>query len=129
MAEQQGVTGERIFKMLMESQYWSPTEMPAYHRSQLEQLLRHAKASVPFYETRLDCLFRHDGTIDWSRWKEVPMLTRTDLRDNGSSLKSVAPPPHHGGPHITHTSGSSGIPVSIITAPDPSHIGMPGLNT
>ncbi len=32
--------------------------MWAFQSSQLEQLLRHARANVPFYKTRLDCLFR-----------------------------------------------------------------------
>ena len=72
---------QRIYEMLMESQYWPPEQMLAYQRSQLAQLLRHAKATVPFYKTRLDPVFKKNGEIDWDRWHEIPIVTRADLRD------------------------------------------------
>ena len=45
---------QRIYEMLMESQYWPPEMMLEFQRDQLTHLLRHAKATVPFYKTRLD---------------------------------------------------------------------------
>jgi hypothetical protein len=38
----------RFYDMLMQSQYWSAERMQEHQRSQLAQLLRHAKKSVPF---------------------------------------------------------------------------------
>jgi phenylacetate-CoA ligase len=56
---------QRIYEMLMESQFWSPAQMLEFQRSQLAQLLRHAKATVPFYKTRLDPLFEKNDEINF----------------------------------------------------------------
>lgn len=115
MSEQQGVTSQQIYNMLMESQYWPPEQMQAYQRSQLEQLLRHAKANVPFYKTRLDCMFRHDGSIDWERWEEIPIVTREDLRDRREEMQARVLPTGHGNQSSFFSSGSSGIPIQYTT--------------
>jgi phenylacetate-CoA ligase len=62
---------QRIYEMLMESQYWPPEQMLEFQRSQLTQLLHHAKATVPFYKTRLDAVFKESGKVDWNRWHEI----------------------------------------------------------
>jgi phenylacetate-CoA ligase len=92
MSTETGVSGQQIFDMLMESQFWSADQMRDYQRSQLAQLLRHAKAHVPFYKTRLDCVLRKDGSIDWDRWEEIPIVTRADLRDRGGEMLSTFVP-------------------------------------
>ncbi len=107
--------GQRIYEMLMESQYWPPQQMLAYQRSQLSQLLRHAKATVPFYKTRLDVVFKRNGDIDWDRWHEIPIVTRAELRDNYSAMITTALPPGHGPAKTYRSSGSSGIPVAVET--------------
>ncbi len=95
---------QRIFEMLMESQYWPPAIMLEYQRSQLAQLLRHARANVPFYKTRLDPVFKSNGEIDWDRWHEIPIVTRADLRDRRDEMLAASLPPGHG-------------PVKDISAP------------
>ncbi len=104
---------QRIYEMLMESQFWPPGQMQAYQRSQLTQLLRHAKATVPFYKTRLDPVFKTNGDIDWDRWHEIPIVTRADLRDNHDEMLTTSLPPGHGPTKTFHSSGSSGVPVSV----------------
>ena len=89
--------------------------MLAYQRSQLGQLLRHAKATVPFYKTRLDVVFKRNGDIDWDRWNEIPIVTRADLRDNYTAMIATTLPPGHGPAKTYRSSGSSGIPVAIET--------------
>ena len=103
----------QIFDMLMESQYWSPERMLAFQRSQLAQLLLHAKQNVPFYKTRLDPIFRRNDEIDWDRWHEIPIVTRADLRDRRAELLADKLPPGHGPTKTFSTSGSSGIPVVV----------------
>ena len=108
---------QRIYEMLMESQYWPPEQMLAFQRSQLEQLLRHAKATVPFYKSRLDAVFKKNGEIDWDRWNEIPIVTRAILRDRRKELLATALPPGHGPTKEFSTSGSSGVPVTVrVTA-------------
>ena len=87
---------KQILEMLMESQYWPPDQMLAYQRSQLGQLLHHARAQVPFYKSSLDPVFRRNGDIDWSRWHEIPIVTRADLRDKRNEMLAATLPPGHG---------------------------------
>lgn len=75
-----GVSFRQIRSMLQDGLSWSNETLLAYQRNQLEQLLRHARKHVPFYSKRLDCLFTKSDQIDWSRWQEVPILKRSDLR-------------------------------------------------
>ena len=106
---------KQILEMLLQSQYWPPEQMLAYQRSQLGQLLRHARAQVPFYKSSLVPVFRGNGDIDWSRWHEIPIVTRTDLRDRRSELLAVTLPPGHGPTKTFHSSGSSGVPIAMET--------------
>ena len=102
-----------FFDMLMESQYWPEEVMVTYQRSQLEQLLRHARETVPFYKNRLDPVFKSNGSIDWDRWTEIPILRRADVVKGGEALMSVAPIPGHGPLGDVSTSGSTGDPVDL----------------
>ncbi|MBC8037387.1 MAG: phenylacetate--CoA ligase family protein [Rhizobiales bacterium] len=87
--------------------------MVEYNRDQLAHLLRHARAQVPFYAKRLDAVFRSDGSIDWSRWAEIPILTKSFLRDSPAELMAKSLPPGHGPTKKFSTSGSSGVPITI----------------
>ena len=101
------------FEMLMESQYWPADRLLDYQRTQLEHLVRHAKANVPFYENRLDRLFSPFGTIDWDQWTKLPILTRQDLADHREAMLAGNLPPHHGATKSFSTSGTTGDPVTI----------------
>ena len=104
---------QRIYKMMMESQYWPPRQMLEFQRSQLAQLLKHAKENVPFYRARLDCVFKRNGEIDWDRWHEIPIVTREDLRDRRKEMQATVLPPGHGPTKDFSTSGSTGVPITI----------------
>lgn len=105
--------GQHILEMLMQSQYWPPEQMLEFQRSQLSQLLRHAKATVPFYKTRLDAVFNGNGVIDWGRWNEIPIVTRADLRDRREEMLTAALPLGHGATKNFSTSGTTGVPITI----------------
>lgn len=102
-----------FYDMLMESQYWLPETMLAYQRSQLSQLLRHARANVPFYEKRLDAVFTATGDINWDRWSEIPIVTRADMAERRESMLAREVPKGHGYSGTNSSSGSSGIPIQI----------------
>ncbi|HEX7108783.1 MAG TPA: hypothetical protein VF224_06035, partial [Aestuariivirga sp.] len=101
-----------IYEMLMESQYWPPATMLAYQRSQLAQLLRHAKATVPFYKTRLDPIFKSNGDIDWDRWHEIPFVARNNLVKDRESMLATKLLDGHGAVRDVFSSGSSGTPIT-----------------
>lgn len=104
---------QRIYDMLMESQYWPPEQMRAFQLSQLEPLLRHARENVPFYKSRLEPVFKQNGDIDWSRWHEIPIVTRADIRDRRDEMLATTLPPGHGPSKTFHSSGSSGVPIAM----------------
>jgi len=103
----------QFFDMLMASQYWPADRMVRYQRSQLAQLLRHAKANVPFYERRLDAVFRPSGDIDWDRWGEIPIVKRSDLLEHWEAMQADTLPAGHGPTRPSRSSGSTGLPVEL----------------
>jgi phenylacetate-CoA ligase len=105
---------QKIYYMMEESQYWPPEQMRDFQRSQLVQLLRHARHHVPFYRERLDPVFRSNGDIDWSRWNEIPIVTRDDLRDRHDEMLADVMPPGHGPAKEFKTSGSTGTPLRVM---------------
>jgi phenylacetate-CoA ligase len=107
----------QFYDMLMESQFWSPSQMQDYQRGQLEQLLRHARKNVPFYQTRLDPVFTDSGDIDWDRWKEIPVVKRSDMAEHRHAMRSPVLPRGHGPARTITSSGSTGHPVeTLVTA-------------
>ena len=101
---------------LRDTQFMPPERMREYQRSLLERLIRHARVHVPFYRDsgRLDPLFRRDDTIDWERWREIPLLTRKQVQDAGTALHAEQVPPETGRTWTLTTSGSTGEPVSVL---------------
>lgn len=101
---------------LRKTQFLPPEKMRNYQHGLLERLVRHARATVPFYRDsgRLDPLFRRDGTIDWDRWTEIPPLTRTDLQTSANKLVSERIPEAHGKRYVIATSGSTGEPIKVL---------------
>lgn len=108
-----GVTANQLHAMFSESMYWPSSRMHDYQLSQLESLVRHAKQHVPFYAKRLDCLFKPDGSIDWLRWRDIPILSREEVRDSGDAMMSRVVLPLHGAVQTVFTSGSTGIPLKL----------------
>jgi phenylacetate-CoA ligase len=111
----EGGLQRQFYEMLMESQWWSPGQLQAYQRSQLGQLLRHAKKHVPFYEHRLDAVVKNNGDIDWDRWSEIPIVKREDLRDHGEAMLARELPAGHGPIGTSNSSGSTGVPITVTT--------------
>ena len=106
----------RFLETLRRTQFLPPDQLASYQYNQLEGLVRHARAHVPFYRDsgRLDPLFRGDGSIDWERWAQIPPLKRKDLQDEFDRLKAEVVPPGQGQIFTLSTSGSSGEPVKVL---------------
>jgi len=104
---------QQFYEMLMESQWWSAEQLRDYQRSQLSQLLRHAKKNVPFYEHRLDAVLKPNGDIDWDRWSEIPIVKRQDMIDHREAMQARELPPGHGPTSVSRTSGSTGLAIEV----------------
>jgi len=101
----------RFYDMLTASQYWPPDRMQQHQRTQLAQLLKHAKANVPFYASRLDAVLKPNGDLDWDRWNEIPILTRADLQNHREAMLAKVLPAGHGPVAVLKSSGSTGMPI------------------
>lgn len=108
-------TLERVYNFLDESQWWQQDKLVELQRGDLSRLIVHARSTTDFYRTRLDCLFRPDGKIDWDRWEDVPILTRAELSSGRSAIESRKPIQEHGPFGLVSTSGSTGDPVEFLT--------------
>src|SRR5664279_4986268 len=113
MSAPQGISGGQVFQFLMQSQHWTPEQMRAFQQNELGSLLRHARATVPFYKTRLDPIFKADGSIDWLQWNKLPILKRADVAANYEAMQSSQLPAGHGPTIVMSTSGSTGETVKL----------------
>jgi phenylacetate-CoA ligase len=105
----------KFLDALRKTQFLPPDQLLQHQREQLESIVRHARAHVPFYRDtgRLNQLFRSDDTIDWDRWGDVPLLTRKEVQQAGDSLCSEVVPREHGKSFPITTSGSTSEPVTV----------------
>ena len=87
--------------------------MRAFQQNELGSLLRHARATVSFYKTRLDPIFKKDGSIDWAQWHKLPILKRADVAQNYDALQSSQLPVGHGPTAAMSTSGSTGQSIKV----------------
>ena len=96
------------------TQWWPAEQLRLHQFGQLQVLLRHAAATVPFHAERL----RHAGIdphepLTEAAWARLPILTRRDVRDAGDLLHASSIPASHGATGETTTGGSTGIPVRV----------------
>src|SRR5438105_5774293 len=89
-----------LLHQLEYTQWLAPERLLELQLEQREQLVQHARASVPYYRERLG--------------GELPLLTRRDLMEHFDALKSERLPPEHGAVAELRTSGSTGAPVRVL---------------
>lgn len=105
-------TARRFATALQRTQSYSKDKMQAYQRDLLESVVRHARAQVPFYSTRLAPLFGADDAIRWDAWSDIPTITRAQAQEAGDALYAKSTPPKTGGHAEDTTSGSTGMPLN-----------------
>src|SRR5262249_55072845 len=82
-----GATVLGLAFQLERSQWWSAEELLAHQYRQLAALLRHARATVPFYSKRLaDTGMTDEQALTPEGWRRIPLLTRQDIRQNQAEL-------------------------------------------
>jgi phenylacetate-CoA ligase len=91
----------------LELAQWLPAQLlRELQLGQLDLLLRHAAATVPYYRNR-------GGHVTAERLAEMPVLPRRDLQERHAELQSERVPPQHGAVAEVRTSGSTGAPVRL----------------
>jgi phenylacetate-CoA ligase len=102
---------------LAHSERWPAERIAALQLRQIEALIAHAMATVPFYRDRLRAAGVGGAALTLESFRRIPILTRAELQEAGPALLSRAVPKDHGAVGAAQSSGSTGRPVSVaITA-------------
>lgn len=105
-----------ILRHLQNMQWWPADVMQRHQFELLEELVRHAYRTVPFYRERFDAAgLSIEEVTSPDRWHAVPLLTREDIQTAGKSLHSQNVPGEHGQISQQWTGGSTGKPVMVLT--------------
>lgn len=99
---------------LERTQWLSLDQLRARQLQQLDVLVRHAHATVPYYRQRWGADYDTALPPTLERFAALPLLTRRELQEQFENLKSGKVPPGHGGIKESQSSGSTGIPVRIL---------------
>jgi phenylacetate-CoA ligase len=99
----------------LERTQWLPLdELRERQLQQLQILVRHAMATVPYYRERWGAIYDPATPLSFERFAALPLLTRRELQEQFENLKSRDLPPGHGGVRESQSSGSTGTPVRIL---------------
>ena len=104
-----------ILHQLEQTQWWTEKQLLEHQFEQLDRLVNHAVATVPFYRQR--DLGRHwkSRAEPWlERWRKIPLLTRKDVQEHQPQLTSQDIPESHGEVTEMFTSGSTGRPLRSL---------------
>jgi phenylacetate-CoA ligase len=101
---------QSCLESLRRTQWASPEKLLDYQRQRLEEIVRHAREFVPFYEQRLAPLFRN-GACDLRAWREIPILTRAEVQAANDEIRARAVPRHLARMVEARTSGTTGTPL------------------
>jgi len=111
-----GATALALAFQLEQSQWWSAEELLAHQYRQLAALLRHARATVPFYQKRLaETGMTDEQALTPDGWLRIPLLTRQDIRQHQADLTTTHLPSGHGSIHRNKTSGSTGQVLEVLS--------------
>jgi len=114
LPSQRGAQLLSLLFQMADTQWWPAERIIEHQLLQLQQLLRHAYGSVPFYRQRFDAAgFRPTGSSTLPDLRVLPLLTRRDVQTAGEALISRAIPAQFGRVAEMQTSGSTGEPVKV----------------
>ncbi len=103
-----------LLYQLEHSQWWEPERIEREQLRQLQLLVAHAAATVPFYRERMRAAgIDPRAPLAPEAWSALPLLTRRDVQESAEALVSSRIPRAHGRTYTTQTSGSTGQPVRI----------------
>lgn len=98
------------FDLFARMERWPYADIVRYQTMLVEKLARHVRLHVPVFAERVRPLFDGEAfRIDC--WREVPILTRQELRAATPALEAIELPAEMGGTRTFSTSGSTGEPV------------------
>jgi phenylacetate-CoA ligase len=106
-----------LLYQLDRTQWLAPATLVELQQRQLDAVLRHAHATVPYYQERWTGTYLPGLRPTPARFRRLPILTRRDLQQHFETLTSRQVPPTHGAPDEQRTSGSTGTTVRFLVTP------------
>ena len=94
-------------------QWWTPEQILADQLRQIDSILQHAIHTIPYYKDRIDSYKLTDAPLTLKEFQKLPILSRSDIQQAGSSLVTNDLPLNHGTMFDVVTSGSTGIPLKV----------------
>lgn len=109
-----GVIG--MLYQMDQTQWWPIEDMRARQLAQSSIVLKHAYSTTAFYRGLYD---RAGVDVDaigtWNDWRQLPIVTRSDLQSADTTWHSNAVPQDHGELMQHFTSGSTGRPLRSLS--------------
>jgi len=109
-----GATALALLFDLDRSQWLPADQLRGRQLQQLQVLVRHALATVPYYRKRWGDRHDFSRALTLERFTALPLLARRDLQERFEDLKSSDVPAAHGSVKESQSSGSTGTPVRIL---------------
>lgn len=103
----------RYLSIIRETERLSPVAFARWQLPNVERILRHAAAEVPFYAGRLNSVLK-DGVFRPEAWGDIPLVTRSDIQAAPEDYTARNTPPEAGGTRSGETSGSTGTPLRFF---------------
>jgi phenylacetate-CoA ligase len=105
-----------IFSQMNFIEKMPPDQQKCLQLRQIERVLRHACATVPYYRDKLNGIDRiPDGDLDEIFFAGIPILSRSDIQSGTTALRSNNVPPELGRVGLIRSSGSTGKPIEVAT--------------
>lgn len=116
-----GPTGAALLALLFQleqTQWWPAERLRLAQRRQLDALLAHARAAVPFWQDRLprDWPDPAEEAAWEAAWQALPILRRDEIQaaEADEAMLAHTLPPGHGEYREIFTSGSTGRPIRAV---------------
>lgn len=108
-----GESFRETMAFLDKSQWFSEEELVEYQNRRLQNLVKHAYDTVPFYRRRMDeCSLKPADIRTREDLRRFPVLTRDDVRHNWKDMISKAY--RRSDLVLGHTSGTTGSPLEFF---------------
>lgn len=106
-----GLKFAKFYNFLMESQWWSREGLEEFQNKKLRKTVKHAYNNVPYYRRIFDERELKPKDIQTKEdLKKLPILTKNDIRKHFNELLTKNYTKFN--PTLSHTSGSTGEPLS-----------------
>jgi phenylacetate-CoA ligase len=104
---------------LMESQWWSESDLKEYQNEKLRKLIRHSYENVPYYNELFNKLkLKPDDINKIDDLYKLPILTKKVVRENVKNGKIIAKNLRRNDMVFMSSSGSTGEPLGYFTTKD-----------